>query len=139
MLSVWHDFSHLLRIFGAQEVRILIPPQVLIDPNTNEEYYAGTPTEDYISAVVVPAGWEAAEFLPSGVAERADYVLYTTLEIVGRSGSVIDVTVADGRNQPTVVYIDNEPYAVVRDQLWHLGNVRVLEVKRTLPGPPLPT
>lgn len=139
-LAVWHDFSPLLDIFGAQSVEVRIPPQWEIDPTTNEERLVGTETTLSISAVVVPAvalaasslGTTGVEFLPQGVVEQADYILFLKLD----SPDSAMLTVAEDLKNPTVVIIDNERYGVIKDQRWHLGNIRILAVRKMLPGPP---
>lgn len=142
-LNVWRDFSSLLGIFGAQNVTVKIHPQVQINPDTNEEYYTGTETTHTIAAVVVPAlslqGSDVAqgEFLPQGVIERADYILFTQRVILDETGQEVNVTVADGRNHPAEVVIDGKTYAVIKDQKWDAANMRALVVSTVLPGPPL--
>lgn len=145
MMQVWRDFAPLLDMFGPQRLEVRLLPPVQIDPDTNEEYYSGAATTDYIAAVVVPAAFmwttlagTGAEFLPQGVYEQADFLLFTELSLIGESGRAVPVTVAEGRAQPTVVIIDNETYGIVKNQPWHAGNFRVLVARKSLPGPPLP-
>jgi hypothetical protein len=142
-LAVWQDFTPLLALFGAQRLEVHVFPTVSIDPDTNEEYYSGTPVVDYISGVVVPASTsgsqrgEYPEFLPKGILDQAQYIIYAPLQLVGESGNEIPQTIARGKSQPLIVMIDGRPFGVIYDQKWHAGNMRVLAVAPTEPGPPL--
>jgi hypothetical protein len=142
-LAVWRDFTPLLALFGAQRLEVHVFPTVSINPDTNEEYYSGTPVVDYISGVVVPASTavsqsgEHPEFLPRGILNQAEYIIYTPLQLVGESGNEIPQTIAQGRSHPLIVMIDERPFGVIYDQKWHAGNMRVLAVAPIEPGPPL--